>query len=402
MNSDRAGIRARAALDQWFVLVVVVLLALSAFGGWMTYSAYAAEPEPADQRTVEVWSTTGGYQHSATVQTPNPVFEVGEELTNQQLYYTRLMPELEGEFTYRYDGADGDVDVQTTLEQEVRSVDSDGNEYWSVTEPVAQERVEGLEPGEAQSIDFTVDVPGVANETDRIESSLGSTPGDIETVLVARVTVSGTIDGESVEHRDRYELLVEPDGDTYSVDGPMNERYAEERTETVDDDDVAAGFEPSDAAGGIVVLLTSLVALGVLTTKKYRGSLAPSQAELEAVQREHEREQFDDWITRGVLPDEVFTKPRVSVDSLEGLVDVAIDCDKRVIEEQTEDGPSYWIVDDGVLYVYEPVESVLEEVEGAEDDRDKFDDADETAGLDSSEAAVLGNAEEESVSQEDD
>ncbi|WP_252700565.1 DUF5305 domain-containing protein [Natronosalvus vescus] len=367
MNGERAILRARSALDQWFVLVVVVLVALSAFGGWMAYSAYAADPAPDDERTVEVWSTTAGYHHSAEVQVDNPVFDVGDELSNQPVYYTRIAPELEGEFRHRYDGTDGVVTLDVELERVVRSVDGDAGEYWSVSESLGSSTVDDLEAGETHTTAFTLDVPGLANETDEIDSSLGSTPGTTETVVVAYVTLEGTVDGESVNQTNRYELVVDPDGDTYTVEGPENDRYAEERTEAVESDAAAgAGFDLGESLGGLVLLVLSLSALGATTVAKRRGALTPSAADLERARARHEREQFDDWITRGVLPDAVLDRPRVDVDTLEGLVDVAIDCEKRVIEEQTEDGPSYWVLDGGLLYVYEPVEPVLE---GSEDVR---------------------------------
>jgi len=360
MNRDQLALRTRATLDQWFVLVVVVLLAVAAFGGWMAYSAHAAEPEPG-QQTVEVWSTTAGYQHSAEVQVGNPVFEAGETLEDRPIYYTRLAPELEAAFHHRYDGAEGDVDVTIDLEQVIRSVDGDGGEYWSTSEPLNATQASSVEPGEGQSTAVTLSVPELVNETEMIDSSFGDTPGDMETVVVASVTMEGTIDGEEVRHTEAHELVLEPDGDTYSVDAPRNERHTEERTVTTESDEAAAGL--SDMAGGIVLLLASSAALGGLTVAKHRGTLEPTEADVARVAAHTERERFDEWITRGVLPDDVLNQPRVSVDSLEGLVDVAIDCDKRVIEEQTEGGPSYWVLDDRLLYVYEPVESLLEAVD---------------------------------------
>jgi len=356
MNRDQLALRTRATLDQWFVLVVVVLLAVAAFGGWMAYSAHAAEPEPG-QQTVEVWSTTAGYQHSAEVQVGNPVFEAGETLEDRPIYYTRLAPELEAAFHHRYDGAEGDVDVTIDLEQVIRSVDGDGGEYWSTSEPLNATQASSVEPGDGQSTTVTLSVPELVNETEMIDSSFGDTPGDMETVVVASVTMEGTIDGEEVRHTEAHELVLEPDGDTYSVDAPRNERHTEERTVTTESDEAAAGL--SDMAGGIVLLLASSAALGGLGVAKYRGRLGPDEGELEAVRSRHKREQFDEWITAGSVPAYLRERPQIEVEDLEGLVDVAIDCDRRVIEDHGDDGPRFVVADDEVLYVYEkrPIES---------------------------------------------
>ena len=400
MNRDQLALRTRATLDQWFVLVVVVLLAVAAFGGWMAYSAHAAEPEP-DQQTVEVWSTTAGYQHSAEVQVGNPVFEAGETLEDRPIYYTRLAPELEAAFHHRYDGAEGDVDVTIDLEQVIRSVDGDGGEYWSTSEPLNATQASSVEPGEGQSTAVTLSVPELVNETEMIDSSFGDTPGDMETVVVASVTMEGTIDGEEVRHTEAHELVLEPDGDTYSVDAPRNERHTEERTVTTESDEAAAGL--SDMAGGIVLLLASSAALGGLTVAKHRGTLEPTEADVARVAAHTERERFDEWITLGVVPDAVLDRPRVGVDTLEGLVDVAIDTDNRVLEERGEDGPTYWVLEDDLVYVYEPVEPVLEEVEELEDDHAfASGGGGGSPDIDTAKPAPLTGDDGEAVSNEDD
>lgn len=352
MNRERLLLRARSALNQWFVLAVIVLLAASMFGGWMAYSAYATDDE-VEQQTIEAWSTTAGYEHSATVQAENSVFDTGEVVTDQPVYYTRITPELEGQFDFQYDASDGNVDVHIDHQRVIRSVDNDGTEYWNVTEQLGEETAESLEPNEQHTTTFTLDVPGVVNETEEISSSLGDTSGSIETIVVTHVSMEGTIDGEDVSHEDRYVLSLEPDQGSYVVDAPTDERWAEERTEERETE-TAAGL--SDALGGLVLVVVSLSALGAMTVAKVRGTLDPTRSRKEQIRFDHERDRFDDWITRGILPDEVLDKPRVEVDTLEGLVDVAIDCERRVIEERTGNGPSYWVHDDSLLYVYEPVE----------------------------------------------
>ncbi len=105
---------------------------------------------------------------------------------------------------------------------------------------------------------------------------------------------------------------------------------------------------------GMALLLGSIAAIGVLSKRKVNGTLAPSEAELERLRVTGEREEFDEWVSAGTLPDEVRERSRVTVASLEDLVDVAIDCDRRVIEDETEEGgTAYYVVDGDLLYVYE-------------------------------------------------
>jgi len=347
MRRELLAARLRTVADTWFVFVVALLVATSLLGGFLAYSAYAEGPETdTEERTVEAWSTTAGFDHGGEVQRENAVFEVGEELSNEPVYFTRAAPELDGEFEHRYDGGEGAVDVEITAERVVRSV-GDDVEHWATSEPLDAVEREGVEPGEPVAVEFTVDVPALENETERVEASLGQTPGTVETVVVVHVTLEGTIDGEPVTHGDRYELAIDPDGDAYTVEAPIAERHVEERTEEVEAAATASVFGP---APGAALAVVSVAALSALVHSRSRGNLAPAEAELERLRLDRERDAFDDWISSGAVPADVDGRTRVEIDSLEDLVDVAIDHDRRVIEGQ--DG-RYYVVEEGSLYVYE-------------------------------------------------
>ncbi|MFD1565699.1 DUF5305 domain-containing protein [Haloarchaeobius amylolyticus] len=348
MNSDRLRVRARAALAEWYTLVVVVLLALALVGGWGAYTSIAGPAEEMNRDTTDSWSTTGSFDHSAEVTSENEVYPVGTQLSDRSVYFTDVTPELEGTFTYRYTADAGDVTADVELERVIRSAD-DEREYWEVNETIAETSTEGLAPGEETTADFAIDVPATVNESERIEESLGGSPGSVETTVVAHVTIQGTIDGEPVERTEQYELGLEPDGSTYAVSA----------TGTDPDGGQQTGSEVTTASAGgfglllpLVLLLGSLGGLGTLVTAKHSGRLAPSEAELERLRAQYEREEFDEWISRGSLPDEVRDRPRIEVSTLEDLVDVAIDCDRRVLED--ESAGEYYVVDGEAVYVYEP------------------------------------------------
>lgn len=352
-NTEKLLLRTRAVLDEWFVLVVVALLALSLLGGWGVFTALAAEQTAAEvEEPDETWSTTAGFEHYATVEEENEVFEVGTVLTDRSTYFTTVSPELEGEFQYAYEASSGDVAIDMQLERVLRSVDDEGEvEHWVVNETLDTSTAESVGPGDEQTAAFSVDVPVTESETERIEESLGASPGTVETVVVAEVTMSGTVNGEPVERTDVYELEIDPDGDVYHVDGPVDERWTSDSTAGVENEETAASssgfFGPVSST---LVLLASLGALGVLVSAKSRGMLAPSDAEREKLRIRAEQEEFDEWISRGSIPDELRDRSQIEVASLEDLVDVAIDCDRRVLE----DADAYYVVDGELLYCYEP------------------------------------------------
>lgn len=365
MISKRSLVRLRSALDEWFALVVAALLVLSLVGGWAAYGSVAA-PDEADHRTVEAWSTTGGFEHSAAVQEENEVFPVGTELSNRPAYFTEISPELDAAFHFGYDAADGDVDVDVEADRVIRSVDDEGVEYWSVNETVAETSDQGLAPDEEHTTTFTLDVPATVNESERVEESLGGSAGTVETVVVVHVTMKGTIDGEPVDRVETYELAVDPGGSTYSVDAPAAEERTEERTEEVTTAGSSGFF---GLLGPLLVAFASVCTLGALVIARFNELLAPSEAELERVRTQYEREEFDDWISRGSLPADLRDRSRIEVATLEDLVDVAIDSDRRVIEDEREG--EYYVVDEGSLYVYEP--RSVEEVDEAESIGDDSD-----------------------------
>lgn len=354
VNTERILYRIRTTLDEWFVLVVVLLVALALFGGWMTFGTVMADESQTEDSTVEAWSTTGGFDYVAEVQTTNEVYDVGEELRHQSVYFTEIAPEVTAEFEHRYEADEGDVDVEITIERVVRATDGDGDEYWSTAEVIEETAAEGVGPRERQTVPFTVDVPTFENDSERIAASLGGTPGTVESLVVAHVQLNGSIDGESIQRSETFEFVVEPAGTTYEIDAASGERHTEERTvtETVPSD---SGFD--DALPGLALLIGAMGGIGVLVMTRHRGTLAPSKAVLERVRHEHERARNDEWISRGVLPPELYDRPRVHVDSLADLVDVAIDCGQRVIEDRSGDESTYVVVDPEVLYVHEAVSS---------------------------------------------
>ncbi|MCW8172346.1 hypothetical protein D8S78_06635 [Natrialba swarupiae] len=120
----------------------------------------------------------------------NEVFEVGEELPRQEVYFTQIAPEVDGEFTHQYNAQNGDVTVDLDLEREIRAVDDD-TEYWSTSEPLNESTATGVEPGDRVGSSFAIDVPALEEEIERTESSLGDSPGTTEAVVVAEVTMEG-------------------------------------------------------------------------------------------------------------------------------------------------------------------------------------------------------------------
>jgi len=101
-----------------------------------------------------------------------------------------------------------------------------------------------------------------------------------------------------------------------------------------------------------------------------------SDEESAALEHALAREEFDEWITTGTLPTSLSNSEPVEVASFEGVVNVAIDSGRRVIE----DGDRYFISTPELSYLYvndaPSIESVSASTEpdlSADDDHDEAD-----------------------------
>ncbi len=341
------NLRLRALLEERYAIVLVALLLLVAVGTWGVYATHVDPGAETEERVVSAWSSTAEFDHGSTVQNDTGPFAEGEELTNRTVYFIRATPELDGQFSYRYDAGGGGVDAHTELELVVRAVDDEGEIYWQATEPLGDARTEELGPGDRHELPFAVDVNATIARIDAIEEELGASPGTTETLVRARTTVDGTVHGDPVSESYEHDLRIEPDGSTYRVD----ENPAVERYESVREVTVPVEYGPLRSVGTVLLFVGSLIGLIGLVAARRTDSLL-SEAERRRIEHARERGEFDDWISRGRLPPEIRDHPRIEIESLEELVDVAIDSDRRVIEEPGAE--SYCVVDDGYLYAYTP------------------------------------------------
>jgi len=351
MNTEKLQLEIRQLLADWFVPVAVLLLLVAVASGIGVYSAVAAPEAPTDYDTVDAWETTADFSHGTTVREPNAVYSVGQELTDQPRYYTDVMPVLNGEIQYRYEAADGDVEVETEITQLTRAVDSNDDSvvYWRNEQSIDDDQTSGLSPGDTHTNSFSLDIESMDRTAAETAESLGSTAGRLETVIQIDVRLEGTIDGESVDHTEQYELPIEVTSGTYTVELPSETGHIEQQTVAV-----STGWTDTigDAVGVIVLLVLSVGGLGGLTVAKHQAWLAPTAADRQAIETKIERQRLEEWISRGELPTAVDERPRIEVASLAELVDVAIDCNRRVIDRET--AAEYVVVDDTVVYGFRP------------------------------------------------
>lgn len=337
MNEGNAmgkpGRQVRKVLDRQFTVVVLAVLVVSVVGAGIVYGTYVEPGTHVEERDGPRAEYTGAFSHHATVQQANPVFPVGQQLVERPFYYTALSPVLNGTFTYTYSATEsGEVEAVADLELVARSVGQQEDqriEYWRTTRQLDRANAT-MAPGEELTVSFSENVSEIANETERIDEQLGGTPGTIETTIVAVVETEGQVNGRSISTRRQYQLGLAPEEGIYRVDsgGPVRNVTQQTRQVTVENT-----YGPVRKAGGPLLLVLGLFGLSALGLARYRGVIELSEPEREYLAYETTRAEFDDWITTASLPEGTLDGPIIEVEDLEGLVDVAIDSDRRVIED---------------------------------------------------------------------
>lgn len=334
MVGQKWALPLRAFLDRYFGLIVALALILALAGGYWTMTAYGQEETRVETEQVSSWESTGLFAHNATVLNSTDVYDRGYTLENRTSYFRQITPLLHGSFRYGYAASSGDLQANASVVLVLRSVaeTEEGNttEYWRLESTLNSQAITSLSPGERLCAPFTMNVSAAAQRLDEIDSQFGSTPGQKELLVETRLRLSGTRNGQQVETNKTYQVPVTVSGNVYQVRDPgtVTDSGSQSVRQTVT-------VEPGAMAtfGGPAVLLVSFVLLATLGSGRYAGYLTVSDVEREWLTYRDHRSEFDDWITVAQIPDADDPERTVTVGTLKGLVDVAIDADQRVLED---------------------------------------------------------------------
>ncbi len=348
-NPPSQRVRIGDTLNRRFVLVTILLLVIVAIAGGMAYQTYTTTFTETDEQVESSWSEQTDISQQATVVRENPVFDLNATLTDRPVYFTQLSPEIETIHEYTYSATEsGQLEVETTAMLVVQSVNNDGETLWETTEALEHE-VETLRPDERTTTATTINVTAAAAEVDRVETGIGASVGSPEITIRFDTAISGTVNGDAVSTVHQDTIVIDPGAETYSVEPSEGVSESYQTTTTVETE-VPPGTVRS--YGPPAVLVLSLILLLGLVSAKATGRLAPTPAQLTRLEYAKQRKKFDDWISRGSVPAGALSATQIPLDSLEDLVDVAIDTDQRVIEDPQRN--AFFVLLDERYYVYEP------------------------------------------------
>lgn len=330
-----------------YILAILVVTAL--FGAFLAYTPYVDPGTDVEEFEESSWSSTAAFTHQATVTQQTAVFDEGETLTDRSSYLEAVSPRLNGSYSYQYEASSGgSLDVTTDLTLVLRSADEE-TEYWREQSQLASVTEESVPPGQETVASFSVNITALNERIDEIEEELDGTPGNTEILVRAHLTLVGERNSLEIDEESTHEMTIESQGNVYTVDGadPVTDSDQQFGQETVE-----ASYSPLRTIGGPLLLVVSLAGIAGVAIGRRQGWFSVTEKRREWMAYQASKSEFGEWISNGSVPTELEDRTVIDVDSLEGLVDVAIDSDRRVIADQSR-GVCVVVLEDAV-YRYEP------------------------------------------------
>lgn len=347
---DRS-VRTRAFLDQWFAVVVIVLLALTLVTGWWAYQVNLVPETEQQERLVEEWSESSSYQHRALIVNESIPFEKGQVVTNRPIYYFNLSKTLNGTYAYSYEADGGDVSVDTDTFLLIRAGQLTNQQvnqtFWRVARPLDAKSTDSLAPGDEHTVAFQVDIRSVLRTISTVQRQVGASEGLVDVRVRSVSRIQGTVEGEQINRTYQSDMVMTVNPATFRV---IQTNLVSETHQTFETTEVLVQPPPTKAYGSIALTALLGVTLVIVVVARLGGYSELTEEERELIQIERDREQYSEWITTGTFPSERDYEQTVLVDDLEGLIDVAIDTNKRVIEDP-QLGVST-VLDDNYIYIY--------------------------------------------------
>ncbi|WP_276258736.1 DUF5305 family protein [Haloglomus litoreum] len=323
-----------AARHGLVIAAVLVLVGALAFGGaFLVYTNPPTETvtERVDQQQFGTTADT-----SAVVTGESPLYERGERLRDRPVYFINATPRLTlVTNTSVPPDASAAVTQRLVLEQEATR---GGEPFWASRQVLSatDRRVDDGRLTTRTAVNMSAVVDRVAEKREAI--------GGIGT-FTTRVRLTTTYETETYSGELETTAPVVVTRRAYWLDGSLAANRTESRTvrrqvEGSPDTGTAAGLA---GAGLLAVLLAG--ATGLVYVR---------DPDLDAMETELARTRYDEWISRGEIPTKA-EKQYIRIDTLEDLVDIAIDSGKRVIYDEGYD--AYGVVDADIVYYYTPGEN---------------------------------------------
>lgn len=321
----------------WYVALGMVILGLVALGGaGQTYLNPPVEEVTEQTNTQTIQTTT---ETSAVVENSTPLYDEGRVLHDMPIYFFEASPNLT--LRIRTD-VPGDQQVQVSQRHVIHlHATRNGQTFYEDRRVVATDQTQ-VSDGTVW-VNTTLNMREVRSYVSEKQSAV-SAAGSLQVTLRQSVTYetndySGTLNTSAP-------LVLS--GDTYWIDGDLSAS----RTHSTPVTQRSVAQPNMTIVGGLGALGIGLLAGAVVVIRRSR-DIDPLSVETDLA-----RSRYDEWISNGEISTKS-DKEYIRTDSLEDLVDIAIDSNGRVIYDRSLD--AYAVVQDDLVYYFITDETELTE-----------------------------------------
>jgi hypothetical protein len=320
--------------DRKRALMVGLAFIVFVAGAAWSYMSYSETVYEREQVFDYSYTYSGAHSLAAYVSVDNPIYETGSDLSDMAGYYYSVSPRCTVEFDLTFTATRSDTSIEATARTTlvVSEVDDDGVPFWSQAYVLSEVSASGTD-SLVMHDSVVVDAQAYDAEIVSIQESLGASPGRVSGLLTTVVSLDGIAGSVPIELSDRFDIPFTFNEEYYTAivptaKLPQTQKFYVPRT-------VARSKSLSDIYLQLAVAAVGLIALLALlaTGKKEEGDVDAAK--------------FKDWISFGVYPRGDWDK-EVYIPKLKDLVDIAIDCHKRVIYDTSKD--VFFVIDGRVLY----------------------------------------------------
>jgi len=317
-------VTARYGRELAVACAVIGLIALAAGGAVATASETETVTEDRNPQRVET-----GVQTSAVVTDDNSVWTEGTTLENNARYLINDTPVLT---VTPVTEAPSGTEVTHRLRMEINAV-ADGETFWR-NETVLVEETTTVTDGTART-NATVDVRELDERLDNTTERLRNVGSLSVSLYVTSTYDTGDYAGE-LSANAPFQVTE----NAYWIDGSLSSDR-QHSTPVTRETEVPPDY------GLLLSLFAGSVGAFGLGGMLWKGR--EDAVDVGAIREEIHRRRHDEWISRGSIPMWV-DKEQVQLDTLEDVVDVAIDGNQRVIHDQRSD--IYAVIDGDMIYYY--------------------------------------------------
>jgi hypothetical protein len=307
-------------------MALVILGVGAAVGAYVTYTSPASETITETENREEISTTL---TTSAVVTGNTSLYEQGERLEGRSAYLFRATPVLQ----FHIDtNVPDNQEVKVYHKLQIRNQASRGGvAFWNGTRTLLANQTATSSGG--VSLSASTNISDIRQLRQRLQTEVNV--GIFESELYL------SVEYQTETHEDSMELVspITFSGGGYWLEEPMADTntHTEETSRTVSKRDMST---VQLFAAVALLCLVGAVGLGIGHVR------SPDIAELES---ELFMNRYDEWISNGEFPTNI-KKQYIYIDSLEDLVDLAIDSSKRVIYDS--DLEAYSVMDGDLVYYY--------------------------------------------------